>query len=90
MLVFESFSRPSRRSVIEPPTSVMPCVRAGSVQLVAISDRVPLLGKDDDVGSGRGRFRDQRFGLFQIRRLVRPARELDAGDAQRAGHRLAG
>src|SRR4029453_6393885 len=28
MLVFESFSRPSRRSVIEPPTSVIPCAWA--------------------------------------------------------------
>ena len=39
MLVFESFSRPSRRSVIEPPTSVMPCARAQ--RAIASTDSPP-------------------------------------------------
>ncbi len=36
-LVFESFSRPSRCSVIEPPTIVIPCVRAHSRMASTVS-----------------------------------------------------
>ena len=40
--MFESFSRPSRRSAIEPPTSVIPCVRAQPD--IAATDSPPSSG----------------------------------------------
>jgi hypothetical protein len=40
--VFESFSRPSRFSEIDPPTSVIPCVRAHSA--IAATDSPPSSG----------------------------------------------
>ncbi len=101
-LVFESFSRPSRCSVIEPPTIVIPCVRAqlahgldclailerlgGPAEGVGRADRVPLLGQEHQVGSGRGRPGNQALGFLDVVGLLRPGVQLDRGDAEAVGH----
>ena len=62
----------------------------GLVEDIRRADDVPLLGEGDDVGAGRRGLRDEPLSLFEVRSLLLPARELDAGNADPIGHATAG